>query len=110
MGWLVLGLRPAGVRGARSDSKEVWEHPKSECPSRTSQAEVRPKTEVRTPMKVLIGVDPHKTSVAVAAVATTKGDHLGWGSFPHSPPPMTALTGWRYRFSERRRAWGRSAG
>jgi hypothetical protein len=26
MGWLVLGLRPAGARGVRSDSKEVWEH------------------------------------------------------------------------------------
>src|SRR5687767_15758652 len=25
MGWLVLGLRPAGARGVRSDSKEVWE-------------------------------------------------------------------------------------
>jgi hypothetical protein len=24
-GWLVLGLRPAGARGGRSGSKEVWE-------------------------------------------------------------------------------------
>src|ERR671912_67492 len=59
MGWLVLGFRPAGARGRRSDSKEVWEHPKSECPSRTPMVtEVRPKWRcVR--MKVLIGVDPH---------------------------------------------------
>ena len=25
VGWLVLGLRPAGARGWRSGSKEVWE-------------------------------------------------------------------------------------
>jgi hypothetical protein len=41
MGWLVLGLPPAGARGGRSDSKEVWEQSlKSECPSHTPQAEV----------------------------------------------------------------------
>jgi hypothetical protein len=41
VGWLVLGLRPAGARGERSDSKEVWEqNPKSECPSQKPQAEV----------------------------------------------------------------------
>ena len=41
VGWLVLGLRPAGARGERSDSKEVWEQsPKSECPSQKPQAEV----------------------------------------------------------------------
>src|SRR4051812_39560784 len=46
VGWLVLGLRPAGVRGGRSGSKEVWEQsPKSECPSRTPMvvAEIRSK-------------------------------------------------------------------
>src|SRR3712207_4699152 len=102
MGWLVLGLRPAGVRGARSDSKEVWEHPKSECPSRTSQAEVRPKTEVRTPMKVLIGVDPHKTSVAVAAVDEAKGELLERASFPQSRAGLRALERWAKRFPERR--------
>jgi hypothetical protein len=26
VGWPVLGLRPAGTRGGRSGSKEVWEH------------------------------------------------------------------------------------
>jgi len=44
VGWLVLGLRPAGACGVRSDSKEVWEQegPKSECPSREPMAKVRP--------------------------------------------------------------------
>src|SRR3712207_9360337 len=102
MGWLVLGLRPAGVRGARSDSKEVWEHPKSECPSRTSQAEVRPKTVVRTPMKVLIGVDPHKTSIVVAAVGEAKGELLERASFPQSRAGLRALERWAKRFPERR--------
>jgi hypothetical protein len=38
--WLVLGLRPAGARGARSDSKEVWKQsPKSERPSCTPMAQ-----------------------------------------------------------------------
>ena len=46
MGWLVLGLRPAGDRGVWSDSKEVWKHgPKSECPSRTPMQRQRESTE-----------------------------------------------------------------
>jgi hypothetical protein len=44
-GWLVLGSRPAVENGVRSGSKEV-----------------------RARMKVLIGIDPHKASVAVAVV------------------------------------------
>jgi hypothetical protein len=45
MGWLVLGLRPAGARGGRSDSKEVWEQ-KPEVGMSFAHAhgtEVRPK-------------------------------------------------------------------
>ena len=74
MGWLVLGLRPAGARGVRSDSKEVWEHrPKSECPPPNSGREVRPKRRfVR--MKILIGVDLHKASVAVAVIDEAVGE------------------------------------
>ena len=82
MGWLVLGLRPAGARGGRSDSKEVWKpSPKSECPSRTPQAEVRPKRRC-APMKVLIGVDPHKESLAVAAVEEATCELLERACFP----------------------------
>ncbi len=84
MGWPLLGLRPAVENGARSDSKEVWEQgPKSECPSRTPMAEMRPKRRcVR--MKVLIGVDPHKVSVAVAVVDEAKGELVERASFPHN--------------------------
>jgi hypothetical protein len=35
-------------------------------------------------MKVLIGVDPHKTSLAVAAVDETKGELLERASFPQN--------------------------
>jgi hypothetical protein len=34
------------------------------------------ETEVRALMKVLIGVDPHKASLAVAAVEEAKGELL----------------------------------
>jgi hypothetical protein len=86
MGWLVLGLRPAVENGVRSDSKEVWEQgPKSECPSRTPVvAEVRPKTEVRALMKVLIGVDPHKASFAVAVIDEALGELVERASFPQN--------------------------
>ena len=58
----------------RSDSKEVWEQgPKSECPSRAN-GRGSTETEVRALMKVLIGVDPHKAPVAVAAVDEAKGE------------------------------------
>ncbi len=84
MGWLVLGLRPAGARGGRSDSKEVWEHnPKSECPSRTPMAEARPKWGCAR-MKVLIGVDPHKASVAIAVVDEATGELVECTTFPQN--------------------------
>ena len=84
MGWLVLGLRPAGARGVRSDSKEVWES------TARSRNVLRPledgrgptETEVRALMKVLIGVDPHKASVAVAAVDEASGELIERASFP----------------------------
>src|SRR5215210_7272232 len=111
MGWLVLGLRPAGARGGRSDSKEVWEQsPKSECPSHTPQAEVRPKRRC-APMKVLIGVDPHKGSVAVAAVDEAAGELVERASFPQSRAGLRALERWAKRFPERRpKRWRTSAG
>jgi hypothetical protein len=46
--------------------------------------EVRPKTEVRAPMKVLIGVDPHKVSLAFAALDEAKDELLERASFPQS--------------------------
>ena len=40
------------------------------------------ETEVRALMKVLIGVDPHKASLAVAAIDEATGELLERASFP----------------------------
>ena len=78
------------------------ENPKSECPSRASMvAEVRPKRRY-APMKVLIGVDPHKTSVAVAAIDEATGELLERASFPQDRAGLRALERLMKRFPERR--------
>jgi hypothetical protein len=48
-------------------------------------------TEVRALMKVLIGVHPHKTSVAVAAVDEATGELLERASFPQNRAGSRAL-------------------
>jgi transposase len=63
---------------------------------------IRPKTEVRVDMKVLIGVDPHKASVAVAAVDEALGELIECASFPHNRAGLRALQRWAKRFGERR--------
>ena len=63
--------------------------------------EVRPKRRC-APMKVLIGVDPHKASVAVAAVDEAKGQLLERASFPQSHAGLRSLERWAKRFPERR--------
>jgi hypothetical protein len=85
-----------------SDSKEVWKHsPKSECPSRAN-GRGPTETEVLALMKVLIGVDPHKASVSVAAVDEATGELLERASFPQSRAGLGALERWAKRFPERR--------
>jgi transposase len=53
-------------------------------------------------MKVLIGVDPHKASVAVAALEEATGELLERASFPQDRAGSRALERWARRFSERR--------
>ena len=53
-------------------------------------------------MKVLIGVDPHKVSVAVAAVDEATGELLERASFPQDRAGLSALERWARRFAERR--------
>ena len=53
-------------------------------------------------MKVLIGVDPHKASLAVAAVNEATGELLEQASFPQDRAGMRALERWSKRFPERR--------
>ena len=56
-------------------------------------------------MKVLIGVDPHKASVAVAAVDEATGELLERASFPQDRAGLRALERWARRFPERRKRW-----
>src|SRR5215210_6229813 len=60
------------------------------------------ETEVPALMKVLIGVDPHKGSVAIAAVDEAKGELLERASFPQNRAGLRALECWAKRFPERR--------
>jgi hypothetical protein len=64
--------------------------------------EIRPKTEVRARMKVLIGVDPHKRSVAVAVVDESVGEFVERATFPQNRSGLRALERWAKRFPERR--------
>jgi transposase len=61
-------------------------------------------------MKVLIGVDPHKTSVAVAALDEAKGELLERASFPQDRVGLRSLERWAKRFPERRWAMENSGG
>src|SRR5215208_1602866 len=64
-------------------------------------AEVRPKRRYAR-MKVLIGVDPHKASVAVAAVEEATSELVKRASFPQDRSGLRSLERWARRFPERR--------
>ena len=51
-------------------------------------------------MKVLIGVDPHKVSVAVAAVDEATGELLERAAFPQDRTGLRRLERWAKRFPE----------
>jgi hypothetical protein len=53
-------------------------------------------------MKVLIGVDPHKRSVAVAAVDEATSELLERASFPQDRSGLRSLERWAKRFPQRR--------
>ena len=53
-------------------------------------------------MKVLIGVDPHKVSVAVAAVDEATGELLERAAFPQDRTGLRRLERWAKRFPEHR--------
>jgi transposase len=61
-------------------------------------------------MKVLIGVNPHKGSVAVAVVDEAKGELLERASFPQDRAGLSALERWARRFPERRWAMENARG
>ena len=53
-------------------------------------------------MKVLIGVDPHKASLAVAAIDEATGELLERAAFPQDCTGLRCLDRWAKRFPERR--------
>ena len=53
-------------------------------------------------MKVLIGVDPHKASVAVAAVDEATGELLERAGFSQDRTGLRCLERWAKRFPKRR--------
>ena len=53
-------------------------------------------------MKVLLGVDPHKASLAVAAIDEATGEILERASFPQDRAGLRGLERWARRFPERR--------
>jgi transposase len=53
-------------------------------------------------MKVLIGVDPHKASVATAVIDEASGGLLERASFPQNSAGLGSLERWARRFPERR--------
>ena len=61
-------------------------------------------------MKLLIGVDPHKTSLALAAVDEATGELLERASFPQDRAGLSALERWARRFPERRWAMENARG
>ncbi len=60
-------------------------------------------------MKVLIGVDPHKASIALAAVGEV-GELVECASFPQNRAGLRALERWAKRFCERRWALENTGG
>jgi hypothetical protein len=60
------------------------------------------ETEVRAHEKVLIGVDPHKASLAVAAIDEDLGELLERAAFAQNRAGLRSLERWARRFHERR--------
>jgi transposase len=113
VGW--VGLFSAcvpPVPGVRSGSKEVWKQRGPEVGMSFVRANDRgsTETEVRALMKVLIGVDPHKGSLAVAALDEATGELLERASFPQNRAGLRALERWAKRFPERRWALENAGG
>jgi transposase len=61
-------------------------------------------------MKVLIGVDPHKVSLAVAALDEATGEFLERASFPQDRAGLRSLERWAKRFPKRRWAMENARG
>src|SRR5215204_6027907 len=103
MGWPVLGLRPAGARRTEWLKRGMCARHEVGMPfARNDGGGGSTETEVHARMKVLIGVDPHKVSVAVAAVDEATGELLERAAFAQDRTGLRFLERWAKRFPERR--------
>src|SRR5215208_8344233 len=103
MGWPVLGLRPAGARRTEWLKRGMCARHEVGMPfARNDGGGGSTETEVYARMKVLIGVDPHKVSVAVAAVDEATRELLERAAFPQDRTGLRSLERWARRFPERR--------
>ena len=94
-------MRPSVENGVRSGSKEVCARHEVGMPFARDDGRGRPNWRcVR--MKVLIGIDPHKASLAVAAVDEATGELVERASFPQDHAGLRSLERWAKRFPERR--------
>ncbi len=90
------------VPGVRSDSKEVCARHKVGMFFARADGRGPTETEVYARMKMLIGVDPHKESVAVAVVDEVVGEFVERATFPQNRAGLRSLQRWAKRFPERR--------
>jgi transposase len=77
--------------------------------ARVDGTEVRPKRRYAR-MKVLIGVDPHKATLAVAALDEATGELLERAAFSQDRTGLRALERWAKRFPEHRWAMENARG
>jgi transposase len=112
MGWLVLGLRPAVENAACGVTQKRYGN------TAQSRNVLRARQWQRSDRnggacaheKVLIGVDPHQASVAIAAIDEASGELLERASFPQNSAGLRSLECWAKRFGERRWAVENSGG
>jgi transposase len=91
------------VPGVRSDSKEACaRHEVGMSFVRDDGGRGPTETEVHALMKVLIGVDPHKASLAIAVVDEASGELLERAGFSQDRAGLRSLERWSARFPERR--------
>src|SRR5215218_11134312 len=89
--------------GVRSDSKEVCTaQSRSVLHARHNNRERSDRKRRCVRMKVLIGVDPHKASIAVAVVDEVVGELVECATFLQNRAGLRALERWAKRFPERR--------
>jgi hypothetical protein len=104
MGWIVLGLRPTGDRGVRSDSKEVCARHEVVGGMSFARADGRgpTETEVRAHEGLDRGRSPQRFGRLSGCRRCLRRAPLERGGFPQNHAGLRSLECWAKRFPERR--------